>query len=185
MPGDQRAGNEPVPQDGFDAALVASAGPRVMVENRVKQKSELLADQHERETDIDKSPGHGACSPKSPNTRLVKSAMRTTEIPDRRHAMIRLGAGDWLLPSNDRKMLWRFVQHRDGTAYGLVDVPFEDKVFWRALYMSMEQAEAMYRSDQFADQWSSVWHEADWYLPSRKAAIEVAMRRDAERTRHG
>lgn len=52
--------------------------------NRVKQKSELLSDQHERETDIGKTPGQRPCSPKSPNTRLVKSAMRTIQTNSRK-----------------------------------------------------------------------------------------------------
>ena len=49
----------------------------------VKQKSELRSDLHERETDIGKSPGQTACSRKSSNSRLVKSAMRTHEQTSR------------------------------------------------------------------------------------------------------
>lgn len=63
-------------RDEHGSALVG--GVAVMTRNRVKQKSELLSDQHERKSDRPKNPGKSGSLGESPNTRLVKSAMRTT-----------------------------------------------------------------------------------------------------------
>ena len=105
-------------------------------------------------------------------------ASTKVELPERKYRMMRLGPGDYLCPSNDRTKLWRFTMHRDGTAYGLVNVSYRDREFWRAVWMPMEQAEQFFaeRGGDLPDPWTSVWTEADWYLPSRKAAIEVMLR---------
>ncbi|HVT78395.1 MAG TPA: hypothetical protein VHD87_15265 [Acidimicrobiales bacterium] len=95
----------------------------------------------------------------------------------RRYAMRRLAAGDYLWPSDDLTTLWRFHQHRDGTAHGLVDVSFRDRMFWRAVSMPWNPHVWNARAEDIPDAWSAAWVEADWYLPTRAACVALALRR--------
>lgn len=154
------------------------------VENRVKQKSQLRCDQHRRETDTPENLSKPGLSSESSNSRLVKSAMRTQEIPTRKYAMTRLGKGQYLLPSNDLTILWRIHSYEDGAFYGIVDCPYEARTFWRACWIPMDELERFPEAVTFSA-WDPPWHEADWFLPTRKAAIDKAMKHDAERMADG
>ncbi len=83
----------------------------------------------------------------------------------RRWRMIRVEAGDYLCPSNDRAKLWRFHTYVDGRVFGL-DVGFEERTFWRAVWMLMPVDLA-----ELPGPWAPAWVESDWYLPTRAAAI--------------
>lgn len=89
--------------------------------NRVKQKSELRCDQHERKSDRPKNPGKPGSSSKSPNTRLVKSAMRTTEqtpseraldaLRDHPDGQVRTARKQWRCRCADPVRYWQVVGH--------------------------------------------------------------------------
>lgn len=101
--------------------------------------------------------------------------------------MTRLAAGDYLLVSNDRERLWRIHAYVDGSAHGLIDVGYEERRFWRLLWMPVEQARQYPTVDDLPDPWGDdgdhrrKWVEEDWYLPTRQACIDRAMAKDAER----
>lgn len=99
--------------------------------------------------------------------------------------MTRLGAGDYLLPSNDLTVMWRLHSYNDGRHHGL-DVPYEERTFWRACWMPMDAARQRIADRSLPDPWDTngtawEWREADWFLPTRQAAIDVAMKHDARR----
>lgn len=108
------------------------------------------------------------------------------EPPRRRFAMHKIIAGDWICWSNDRTQVWRFHQHVDGAAHGLLladgsgPVPYEERTYWRALWMPAERFEADPSGALDADRWASPWIEADWYLPTRQAAVELMLRAGAK-----
>jgi hypothetical protein len=52
------------------------------------------------------------------------------ESVERRYALRKIAAGDYLLLSNDRQTLWRLNRYQDGPSYGLEDMP-RDRWFWR------------------------------------------------------
>lgn len=92
--------------------------------------------------------------------------------PQRKYALTKLAPGDWLLPSNDRKTLWRIATYIDGPSTGLDDMP-RDKTFW-GVWKWIGRTE-LPRDEidlEFGDSWSllSEWHE------SRREAIDEAMR---------
>ena len=116
------------------------------------------------------------------------STSEITAVPERKWAMNRLGKGDYLLASNDLAVLWRIHSYEDGAYYGIVDCPFESRTFWRACWLPMDEAKRLISIGELPDPWDStitgsrfVWHEADWNLPTRSAAIECAMKHDARR----
>lgn len=41
---------------------------------------------------------------------------------ERTYQLTKVRPGDWLLPSNDAKQIWRVCRYRDGADYGLADV---------------------------------------------------------------
>lgn len=50
---------------------------------------------------------------------------------ERKYAMTRLGAGDYLLPSNDARTVWRISRYEDGPSHGLEEWP-RDMMVWGA-----------------------------------------------------
>lgn len=50
-------------------------------------------------------------------------------MPERKYAMTKVAAGDWLLPDNDGVTLWRLAVYEDGPSHGLV-VEWPDRDFW-------------------------------------------------------
>lgn len=47
---------------------------------------------------------------------------------ERKYALVKIKSGDWLLPGNDGKTLWRLATYVDGPVNGL-DIP-RDREFW-------------------------------------------------------
>lgn len=92
-------------------------------------------------------------------------------VTARKYRMMRLKAGDYICPSNDELTLWRFHQHIDGRVFGL-ECDYEERTFWRAIWMPMDVAREMGPALADSNPWEKPWHEADWYLPTRHAAIE-------------
>ena len=100
-------------------------------------------------------------------------------MAERKWAMTKIGPGDWLCLSNDKRTVWRFHKHVDGTAHGL-ECDYYERTFWRAVYMPVEVFEAdVERWVDPSSAWAAEWREAGWYLPTRSAAIERMERADA------
>lgn len=111
----------------------------------------------------------------------------TTAI-EQRYAMTRVEAGDYLIPSNDGKTLWRLRSyHEDGSAY-FVDraTGKETKIvgtFWSALRFNgpVEEAERLLRLEP-PDPWDPPplldperWIESATTLKTRREALEYAL----------
>ena len=88
----------------------------------------------------------------------------------RKYALIKVAAGDYLCPSNDGETLWRFHTYEDGRVAGL-EVDYEVRTFWRAVYIPLAKVENQPVND-LPGPWDDVWIESDWFLPTRKAAID-------------
>lgn len=107
--------------------------------------------------------------------------------PERLYSMRRVAAGDYLLPSNDLKVLWRIHSYVDGKIHGL-EVGYQARTFWRACWLPYDEAAHLIETGELPDPWDftitghrHVWREADWFLPTRQAAIDCALRHDAKR----
>jgi hypothetical protein len=85
---------------------------------------------------------------------------------ERKYQMVRLGAGDWLLPSNDLTTLWRFRRYQDGPSLGLMDWSRDIDVWavWTTpMPASMRDYDELY------------WTDVAGPLFSRRACIEFAL----------
>lgn len=87
---------------------------------------------------------------------------------ERKFQMVRLSAGDWLLPDNDERTLWRIQRYDDGADYGL-DVAFASRSFWRLMRCRYEIGEDIDITEDAA------WVEVHSWLPTRQAAIDSAL----------
>lgn len=91
---------------------------------------------------------------------------------ERRFQMRRLGAGDYVCPSNDLALMWRFHSYTDGRIHGL-DVAYEARTFWRACHMPMDRFRSLAaESGDIPEPWNDAWTESEWCLPSRAACVE-------------
>ena len=88
----------------------------------------------------------------------------------RRYALIKLNAGDYLLPGNDDHTIWRLRQYTDGPSAGL-DWPRDRKVWELLRWIGPGQPET--EDDLFA--FSGLWEQATSTLDTRREAIEIAM----------
>lgn len=86
----------------------------------------------------------------------------------RKYAMTRLAAGDYLLPSNDGRTLWRLERYEDGAAHGLV-VGYQLRPFWRV--SSTPMPGNGYVDVAYLEQYR--WTEHAQWLPTRAAAVAV------------
>lgn len=99
--------------------------------------------------------------------------------PTRKYAMTRISAGDYILPSNDGKTLWRIYQYdEDGSAEVSGDGkrwrPLIGK-FWGTAKYERPFHNAGERIDHDFLDWSN-WLVWETELLTRKAAIEAALR---------
>lgn len=90
---------------------------------------------------------------------------------NRKYALTKLGAGDYLCPSNDGSTVWRFQTYHDGHAFGL-DVPYECRTFWMASSIDYDKArDQIDRGVEINDlEW---WDDVYRHLPSRSQALET------------
>lgn len=92
-------------------------------------------------------------------------------MSERKYALMKLAPGDWLLPSNDHKTLWRIATYTDGPSTGMDHMP-RDKEFW-GVWKWVGRAE--FPRDEidleFGDSWAmkSDWHE------TRREAVDAAL----------
>lgn len=97
--------------------------------------------------------------------------------PQRKYALTKIKAGDYLLPSNDGKTIWRFAQYEDGPSHGL-DWP-RDVVVW-ALWRWRDPVDLLGAVD--TEDWEG-WQEVANALGRRSDAIAEAMRIEAQEVR--
>lgn len=90
---------------------------------------------------------------------------------ERKYQLIKIDAGDWLLPGNDGKTLWRIAKYEDGPSYGLEDWP-ADKEFWGA--WKWMAATPPRSEDDFSD-WGR-WDQYGYECTSRRDAIQAALK---------
>jgi len=107
--------------------------------------------------------------------------MNDTTI-ERRYAMVRIGAGDWMLPSNDEQTMWRLAAYEeDGSAWHTDEQGREHKItgrYWSLYRMSMTKLQALVHSSFTSDDDILDWTEWEHWacgFGSRKAAIEEAL----------
>lgn len=93
----------------------------------------------------------------------------TDALPERLHVLSKYDSGDWLCWANDGTTLWRFQRYEDGAVNGL-DVDYDFRTFWRALYLPAARDLPINTIDGYP------WREAAQWLPSRQAAIDVMLR---------
>lgn len=55
--------------------------------------------------------------------------MTADQTTERKYVLTRIGPGDYLLPSNDKLVLWRISKYTDGPASGIEDWP-RDREVW-------------------------------------------------------
>jgi hypothetical protein len=96
----------------------------------------------------------------------------------RKYQMTRIQAGDYLIPSNDQKTLWRIYSYEEDGSLEDGRGGFVHGRFWASARFagSLELAERlMHRDpDEFLS-WSS-WESWEVHLPTRKAAVESMLR---------
>lgn len=94
---------------------------------------------------------------------------------ERKWQMIRVRSGDYLLPSNDRQTVFRIYRYTDGPSSGL-DVDWKDRDFWAVWRWLKGGPETL----DFEDTFPSGWIEVASFLDTRKVAIDVALRWEAD-----
>lgn len=109
-----------------------------------------------------------------------------TAPESRRYRMWRVGPSDWVCPANDLRSLWRLHVYRDGTVPEAVQARYQDRPFWRAAWrplthdMLTRDAAGLSAQIDLGDPWERPWVVADWYLPTRAAAVNVMLARYGE-----
>lgn len=103
--------------------------------------------------------------------------MTTTEAPERKYALTKLAAGDYLLPSNDAATVWRLSTYTDGPSMGL-DSLKRDREFWGVWrFIGRPVTNGLMTGEEVED-WNQ-WEQFDSLLDSRAAAIRSAMKAGA------
>lgn len=91
--------------------------------------------------------------------------------PERKFVLTKVGPGDYLLPSNDGKTLWRLSTYEDGPSHGL-DWP-RDRTFWQVKRWDRP----ITADDSLAidvEDWDR-WETVEESLASRREAINAAL----------
>lgn len=99
-------------------------------------------------------------------------------MPERRYAMVRVATSDYLLPSNDREVLWRIATYVDGPSSGL-DWP-KDLTLWALWKLIGPIPAGVNEFENIIEDWDS-WDFWEGGLKTRKEAIAAAMTADERR----
>jgi hypothetical protein len=106
---------------------------------------------------------------------------------ERKYQMVRVGAGDYLLPSNDGLTLWRIHRyHENGSLEISVGDGKTKKVvgdFWACHRMPMPDPDdpAKWPGDEELTEWPGAWKEYAWGYVKRQDAITDALKARAAR----
>lgn len=96
---------------------------------------------------------------------------------ERTYQMTRLSAGDYLLPANDGKTLWRVAKYSDGPSHGL-DWPSDREVWgaWRLQGTADDLQRAIDLGDESAEYLGSdLWGLEVSLCETREQAIQGAL----------
>jgi hypothetical protein len=118
--------------------------------------------------------------------------IRVTSEPEphatvqRRYALMRVEKGDYLLPSNDAKTLWRISSYFENGSLSVRTDEGEKVIkgtFWQCeRYVGLAATEMDWTEQQLPDdvldpdQRDRYWRTWEWLLPTRAAAIDSALR---------
>jgi hypothetical protein len=93
------------------------------------------------------------------------------ETLERKYALTRVATGDYLLPSNDLRTLWRIRSYVDGPSFGLDDWP-RDKTLWQVGRWTGDTDQGSFIDTSLDDhRWEGV---ADGFA-TRREAIDYAL----------
>lgn len=88
---------------------------------------------------------------------------------ERKYSLIKIAKGDYLLPGNDGRTVWRLGTYTDGPSNGLTDWP-RDRLVWGVWKWVGD-------STVYVDTGSwERWEMHEGCLPTRAEAIESALR---------
>lgn len=92
---------------------------------------------------------------------------------ERRYVLTRLGAGDYLLPSNDGRTLWRIRRYTEGPSTGL-DWPRDREVWgiWRWVHRIEGGGQGQFLDPDDNDSWEF----REGMCETRSEAIDAALR---------
>lgn len=97
-----------------------------------------------------------------------------TQTIERKYALAKIEAGDYLLPGNDGKTIWRLVKGEDGPSYGLDPEQFPDDFTIWGVYRWEGRGHPETEDDLMLDgeQWSCITTSEQ----NRRDAIQAALR---------
>jgi hypothetical protein len=84
---------------------------------------------------------------------------------ERKHQMVKIRAGDWLLLSNDGKTLWRVYRYDEHNG----------ESWWASARYDGTPTQAL-NDDELEHAWDR-WVTTEYYLETRQEAIDEALRR--------
>lgn len=93
-------------------------------------------------------------------------------MPERKYAMTKIDAGDYLLPANDGETLWRLKTYTEGPSSGL-DWP-RDREVW-GLWKWRPSAVARVHGRVDPDDWED-WEFWEGLCETRQEAIDAALK---------
>jgi len=93
-------------------------------------------------------------------------------MTERKYQMVKLRAGDYLLPSNSGKTLLRVSQYKDGRSYGLMDMK-GNVLLWHAARYDGTLEQASHDDDlEHSERWVIL---AGGWMKTRQEAINAAL----------
>jgi hypothetical protein len=95
--------------------------------------------------------------------------MQAESTPQRKYALTKIAAGDYLLPSNDAQMVWRIAKYEDGPTHGLDALP-RDRDFWGVWRWRGQRGQSVLDPDDW-NQWAMEAASCD----TRAEAIRLAL----------
>lgn len=93
------------------------------------------------------------------------------QVAERKYVLTKLGAGDYLLPSNDRKTIWRIHRYTEGPTSGIMDWPRDVEVWGVSQWTGHRPPQTV----DDIDDWT-YWEMVAECEPTRASAIKEAMR---------
>jgi hypothetical protein len=95
--------------------------------------------------------------------------MTAPSSTERKYQMVRIKAGDYLLPSNDGRTLWRIYRYHEGPDSGVID----PGTYWACARYdgTLEQAA---NDDELDYAWDR-WVTTECWMKTRAEAIEAAL----------
>jgi len=93
--------------------------------------------------------------------------MPESGTPERKYALVRIKAGDWLLPSNSLRWYWRLSKNEEEGGWSL----------WRTAFPQQDHEFDVLAEDIALDLWQE-WELWDDHFPTRGEAIVALLRYD-------